>query len=165
MNILFVDIDGVLNSLNTPGIINERMIKVLKKICDIYNCSVVIESTHKPNPYPDEEEYPIIKELYRLCNKYEINILGFTPRVSVHYSDYSTIDYWKDYEILQYLYRNNNIEHIAILDDERYQLELLSDYLVLIKAYNPDNSNEEGLCDKYIEEVGKILKLENRFKR
>lgn len=163
MNILFVDIDGVLNSYSYDEVIVERMIKVLSDICKEYNCKVVISSTHKPQ-IEYFEESPIITKLNEKLEKYNIECLGFTPIVEIH-KGYSLLERFKDFEILYYLGTHPNIEHFAVIDDnDFYDLRLLKEYLVETKDYVLNHPEEEGLLLKHIDEVGKILKKENKYK-
>ena len=164
MNVLYVDIDGVLNSYSNKEIIVDRMVEVLADICHSLNCKVCIESTHKPRKSDWEEESEIIIELEKSLKKYNIDLIGYTPKIEIH-KDYSIIPYWKDFEIIYHLMQNPEIEHFAIIDDNDFMdLVLLKDHLVETNSYNEDNPKLEGLLPKHKENVAKILKLDNKYK-
>lgn len=161
MNVLFVDIDGVLNSLGNKNTIVDRMVKVLSEICHKYNCKVVIESSHKQKY---GEETSLIQELFYYFKKYDIDCLGWTPSIEIH-DDTFMIDSFKDYEILYYLGKHPEINHFAIIDDnDYYDLNILKEYLVETKDYVKDHPEEEGLLPKHIVKVEKVLNLENKYK-
>lgn len=164
MNVLYVDIDGVLNSWSNKDAIVDRMVKVLSDICKTYDCKVCIESTKKPNIYDEEEESLVLIKLKEAFEKYEIDCIGFTPRVEIH-KGFSILSDWKDFEIIYHLSEHPEIEHFAVIDDNDFrELFLLKDYLVETEDYVEGHPEKEGLLEHHKEEVGKILVKENRFK-
>lgn len=164
MNVLFVDIDGVLNSLRNKNVIVDRMVKVLSEICHKYNCKVVVESTHKPKISIEEDGSSMMRELFNYFKKYDIDCIGWTPCVEIHDGSLELLCF-KDYEILYYLGKHPEIEHFAIIDDnDYYDLNILKEYLVETKDYVKDHPEEEGLLPKHIMEVEKVLNLENKYK-
>lgn len=164
MNVLYVDIDGVLNSYSNTDAIVERMVSVLADICHTYDCKVCIESTHKPIKDEFGEESQIIIELERMLKKYNIELIGYTPQIEIHEGS-ATIGCWKDFEIIYHLMRHPQIEHFAIIDDNDYvDLVLLRDYLVETCSYNLEQPELEGLTESHKEQVGQILKKENIYK-
>ena len=170
MNVLFVDIDGVLGSTRQEDdrLFMEEKIIILKKMCDLYHAKVVISSSHKPVADNGEEEgeSPTILRLYDLFKKHNIDFLGFTPRIRIETSANSTIDSWKDFEIIYYLMNHPEIEHFAILDDENsYDLALLKKYLVAIGFYDERGNYHEGLQVGDIIRVRKALELDNPYSK
>lgn len=100
-----------------------------------------------------------------MLEKYQIELLGFTPKVEIHNNN-SIIEDWKEYEIHQYLLTHNDIEHFAIIDDnDHIDLEMFKDYLVETKNYVENHPEQEGLTEEYIEQIGKILEKENIYRR
>jgi hypothetical protein len=89
MNVIFIDVDGVLNTHHyclrktDSGIgIDESKLVLLKKICDITNSNVVLSSAWKEgfseNLKPNELYAFKLLELFK---KYQIPIIGRTPTV------------------------------------------------------------------------------------
>lgn len=163
MNVLFVDIDGVLNSYGYKDIIVDRMVKVLGEICHKYNCKVVVESSHKPKLSEWEEESFLITKLNDYFKKYDIDCIGWTPSVEIHDNDL-ILPHFKDYEILYYLGKHPEIEHFAIIDDnDFYDLNVLKEYLIETKSYVSNHPEEEGLLPEHFMEVEKTLQLKNKY--
>lgn len=153
MKIIFLDIDGVLNSdeyfekikeLNIHGIeseIDTNKIKLLKKAIDETKAKVVLISSWR---YTRRA-----KELKEMLACYEIYV-DLTP----------FINHKRGLEIKKWLLDHPNVEEYVILDDEifdSYDEELMNK---LIKISNGNGYNlGEGLLpkdvDKIIEKLGK----------
>lgn len=175
MNVIFLDIDGVLNTsetidlyikkINTTGL-DEEKIKILSKIVKLYNCKIVISSSWKL--YWDEEDDSTLSEslrtLFNLFKKYGIECIGKTPDIMKRYSSYSYNEMWKDYDIKTYLKSHPEIEHFCIIDDQTFDLTELIDYVVKANGKRLPNPSDEGLTEQHIEEIGMKLRLENRYK-
>ncbi len=163
MKIIFLDIDGVLNSdeyfdkvrnLNIQGIQSEidvEKIKLLKKAIDETGAKVVLSSSWR---YTKNAQY--LKEL--LAN-FEI------------YTDSTPfMQGVKGLEIKQWLLNNQGVEDFVILDDEifdSYDEELIKK---LIKISNGNGYNfGEGLLpediDKIIKRLGKKKEKEEELER
>lgn len=178
MNVLFVDIDGVLNTLYSSEIIIEEKVKILKELCNLFDAKVVIESSHKPIYYFDSNSYffekennkyfdimleeeriesKVITELYELFNKYDIELIGFTPSIELKEQSKSLYVY-KDFEITYFLMNHPEIEHFCILDDnDSTDLTLLSNYLVEV-------DDKVGLTLDLSKKIEDVLAKENPFK-
>lgn len=147
MNIIFLDIDGVLNGYNIwTGLgwkivymlhneklkefyrktmdscgIHERKVKLLAKIVKKTNAKVVMSSSWRFgfwNTSYNEKSYNH-KRLYDLLNKYKIEVIDITPK---------SHDGRRDKEILGWLSKHEDeIHNFVILDDERYDLECFVD--------------------------------------
>ena len=151
MKVIFLDIDGVLNSdeyfdkirnLNIQGIQSEidvEKIKLLKKAIDETGAKVVLSSSWR---YTKNAQY--LKEL--LAN-FEI-YTDSTPFMKGV----------RGLEIKQWLLNNQGVEDFVILDDEifdSYDEELIKK---LIKISNGNGHNfGEGLLPKDIDEIIKRL--------
>lgn len=170
MNVIFLDFDGVLDTIHYNGMDDiERRIKILADICKEYNCKIVIESSHKDSI--DEETLEIyddswVSSIFDLFKKYGIVCVGRTPNVRKQKDEISYLPMWKEDEILLYLKGHPEIKHYCIIDDddakntmhwEVSDLDKVRDHLVTPLIYS-DNPEEEGLLPKHKEEVGKILK-------
>lgn len=172
MNVIFLDIDGVLNTCNDleknryyyleSGIerpnINIEKVEVLSRIVKKYNCKIVISSSWKLNNNKN------LNYLFNLFERYEIECIGFTPSIKKIYNEHTYNDMWKENDIRIYLLRHPEIEHFCIIDDEEYDLLKLKDYLIKTVNYN-ENHELEGLLDIHETEVERILKKENKYIR
>lgn len=164
MNVLFIDVVGVLNShhfclRNTDnGIgIDESKLVLLKRICDMTNSSVVLSSIWKEGFNDDFKPIESFAfKLLELFKKYDIPIIGKTPTVSKKISDFSLRGTWKEYEIKKYLEKHKEVEHFCIIDDEDVDLQSLKDYLILTKDYQ-EKEEQEGLNEEHIDGIVKVL--------
>ena len=175
MNVIFLDFDGVIFTTHRDSMKDvEKRICILSEMCHKYNANIVISSTFKDAVDPDTLEIDkesIVYKVVKLFDKYNIKFVGVTPRVIKRISDSSYIPSWKEDEIISYLESHPEVEHFCVIDDEvhswqyngEYDLDKLLDYLV-VPIYTSSNHDEEGLLPKHIEEVGNILKKENKFK-
>jgi len=169
MNVLFVDIDGVLGSTRQEDdrLFMEEKIIILKKMCDLYHAKVVISSSHKPVADNGEEdgESPTILKIYDLFRRHNIDFLGFTPQITVKPNLYSEISSWKDFEIIYYLMNHPEVEHFAILDDnDSYDLILLKQHLIEVGFSDERGKYHEGLQVGDIVRAGEKLKLDNPYR-
>lgn len=172
MNVIFLDFDGVLDTIHydykdMKHI--EQKIKILADICKEYDCKVVIESSHKDSI----DEYTMevyddswVNDILKLFKKYGIECIGRTPNVRKKRDSISYLPMWKEDEILLYLSRHPEIKHYCIIDDDDAKnmmhwqvsdLDKVRNHLVT-PLYYSDNPEEEGLLPKHKEEVGRILK-------
>ena len=186
MNVIFLDFDGVINTLNKnlkpleDENAMERRIKILGDICKKYDCKVVIESSHKE--WIDEitlkTDVEWIKNMFDLFEKYGIECVGRVPNIQHEIEPGRFVDLWKEDEIIEYLNMHPEVEHFCVLDDDdlvtiparenndfsRSDLNKVRDYLISPLFYSNTNPNEAGLQMSHIDEVGEILKKENIFK-
>ena len=177
MNIIFLDFDGVIytNYYKSDEQIEEK-IKILSDICNKFDCKVVIEASAKDaidetTLEIDEESLWIIK-IFELFKKYNIECIGRTPNARKINSNHSYLPMWKEDEIRLYLLRHPEVEHYCIIDDDdlssmhrRSDLDKVRNHLVKTKDFLLDNKEDEGLQSYHIEEVEKVLQLENDIKR
>ena len=167
MNVLFVDIDGVLNNVfdNYNIYVVEETIIVLKKMCELYNAKVVISSSCKPNPYYEEDgEEPKLTQVHEALQRHGIELLGHTPLVSVE-EGFVSIGSLKEFEIIYYLETHPEIEHFAILDDnDNIDFGLLRSHLIEVGYYDEEGHFKGGLRDEDIPAVGEALKLDNPYR-
>lgn len=142
-NIIFLDIDGVLNGYNKwtwlllkvveffdntrlkswfilhiqPYGIHKKKVKRLAKIVRKTNAKVVMSSSWRIGWWntPYERLYKDQKKLTDLLTKYNIEVIDITPRLP---------DGRRDKEILEWLANHKDqVNRFIILDDERYDLE------------------------------------------
>lgn len=172
MNVIFLDFDGVLDTLHKSSNEDiEKRIIILADICKEYNCKVVIEASSKSAIDEDtlETDSEWIKFIFNCFKKYGIECIGRTPSIEKKINNYSYLPIWKEDEIISYLYNHPEIEHFCIIDDDdlgekRSDLNKVREYLVKTIYYS-NNPEEEGLLKEYKEEVGKVLKLNNKINK
>lgn len=171
MKVIFLDIDGVLNTiesikkskehyLKTGKMISqicEYKIQILSKIIELTNAKIVLSSTWKLNFRKNEEGKLIPKNesaklLVDLLNKYSLEIYDITPNDKCRN---------RKLEILEYL-NTHNITSFIIIDDEDNGLkETFRDNFFKVNSYYKGNieltDEETGLQISHIEEIVKIL--------
>ena len=176
MNVIFLDFDGVLDTIHFQSMKDiERRIQILADICQEYNCKVVIEASAKDaidEETLEVEEESWVNDIFRLFNKYGIECIGRTPNVEKRINNTSSLPMWKEDEIILYLERHPEIKHYCIIDDDdtkamhwkESDLDKVREHLVETIYYS-DNAEEEGLLPRHKEEVGRILQKENDIKQ
>lgn len=160
MKVIFLDIDGVLNSdtymekqldNSSEGIeseIDPATLILLKKAVDTTGAKIILSSSWRIM-----RKY---NELEKFLMKFGISLSGKTPYV----------DGKRELEIKQYLSENKNIEQYLILDDEIFESfdEELVNHLILIKSDQNYHGFSEGLTEKHIKQIvetfGKVHKRE-----
>ena len=176
MNVIFLDFDGVLNTIHDGLSKLEEKIKILADICHTYNAKVVIEAGSKLAI--DEETLEIDKDviwiinIFELFKKYDIECIGRTPEVRKYESENIYKGMWKEDEIRLYLMRHPEIEHYCVIDDDdlgvmyhNSDLNKVREHLVRTDYYLEDNYEKEGLQEYHKEEVGKKLELDNEVRK
>lgn len=169
MNVIFLDVDGVLNGLHylinnrddELGI-DESKMPLLKRICDENNASIVLSSAWKTNWLDGEE--PQSKGLIGLLNlfkKYNIPFYGKTPTIEKKISEFTYISTWKEYEIASYLKNHPEIKHFCIIDDCLDDLESFKEYVVRTYEYL-DDEDHEGLTEQHSSEVVRVMKKDRK---
>ena len=180
INVIFLDIDGVLNGYNfwnllgwdiiskfksnrlkswyreltEPFGVHERKVKRLAKIVHKTDAKVVISSSWRFGLQSNNLSYAQ-RKLLDLFDKYDIKIYGYTPRSE---------SYKRDEEIKAWLSKHKEVNKFIILDDENFDLqcfigkELIQTSSVpkgrMIKGYWYENT---GLKNKHVRQAIKIL--------
>lgn len=151
MNVIFLDIEGVLESHHGTNEDFERRIKLLGNICKDTSCKVVIESTLKKYIDVEKMESRVepVQNLLNLFMENGIELIGKTP---------VTEERDKATEILMYLKDHPEVDHFCIIDDgDFFNLTKLREHL--IKTIGSGLAEEEGLLPKHKEEVKEKLKI------
>ena len=176
MKIIFLDIDGVLNSEETyqrrseemrrqrrEGLpltdipdVDEEKIQILVQIIKETGAKVVLDASSRFDWKfgVDHLQYHSEKAIQRLFDKYGIEVIGITPLVLGTEKGYP-FSHWKESEIMAYL-KEHKVECFCIIDDESKDLQSLTPYLVKT-SFRKNELDGGGLQPHHIEEAVKIL--------
>lgn len=101
--ILFLDVDGVLNSYKTGGLyaLKRNCLRRLQQIVELTQCRIVLSSTWRKDEYA-------LKRLKRVLSYRGIRIFSTTPNLGKH----------RGLEIAVWLKENSYEGPYAILDDD-----------------------------------------------
>ncbi len=152
MKLIFLDIDGVLNSYkflqNLPedsfGIDNTRL-PILKRITDSTDAKIVLSSSWRKNWDSDPEKCTALGiSLVKLFAKYGLEIFDKTPQ----------IDYFKRNDEIKSILEKygDEVEAYVILDDIKLGWEDLTDNVVIT-----DDRIGHGLEDSHADKAIEIL--------
>ncbi len=149
MKILFLDFDGVLNSIkyirrcSCEGLcIDPLRMHLLKKIIDATNAKIVLTTSWREHwDECDSLCDDIGKEINRIFEEYSLKIYSKTPVLRYH----------RENEIEEWIEKNGPIENFAILDDQFLYAEFIKDRFV--RTSNIRN----GIDENDVEKVIKIL--------
>lgn len=139
MNIVFLDIDGVMNNSDSWGlpleeqVLNEKC-KLLKHLVTQTNCKIVLSSTWRFLP----RHFSIIENVFK---KYDLEVFSCTPRLD---------EGCRGDEIKAWLKTHNDVSRFVILDDDADMCELTDTNLVRTD-YNV------GLTQEHINRAVEIL--------
>ena len=153
MKVIFLDIDGVLNShqylsrtaLEDAGIYDEldpEKLKLLKTLVDQTGASIVLASSWRElfeNMKPLDF---VAKNLLAAFKEYGLSIYDMTPLLKAR----------RDEEIRHWLSRHAEVEQFVFLDDEHYDWRELGTRWVKTSYYT-------GLSEKDVLEAADILNL------
>lgn len=180
MKIIFLDIDGVLNTIQTFIDINreyqitgekrieidEFRVELLKKIIAKTDAKIILSSSWKH--YFQKNNHNIIprskrgKDLVKIFHKYELEIYDMTPDLPNHL---------REDEIEEYLISHDNIENFVIIDDDTYPLTKFIGSNIIKTSFTDDgemikNMDQcQGLCEEDIEKAITILNKQPHPKR
>lgn len=187
MKVIFIDFDGVINTLqdfydySTNKIDKKTLeakklkrIKVLSDACKKYDAKVVIESAYKDHIDEETLETDIdwIKETLDNLKESGIEVIGRTPCLEEFKEDYDgNPRIWKEDEILEYLRRHPEIDSYCVIDDDdlvtiparkegnfsKSDLNKVRDHLVTIYPIGDNKLFDVGLQEYHKEEIGKVL--------
>lgn len=163
MNIIFLDIDGVLNTsdsfkkeyykskeLNRSRIypIDEDRLLYLLEIVNLTNSKIVLTSSNRINFIKINNKLiplnEIGKDIINSFNKHNLSIYDITPY------DNNRV---RGNEIKMWLDNNSNVDNYIIIDDEEVGLELYKDKLIKTNL----NNEVYGLNIRHIDKAIKKL--------
>ena len=171
-NIIFLDIDGVLNGYNkwnllgwkilskinykplelwykcitNPFGIHESKVKRLTKIVKATNAKIVLSSTWRINQ--QSENYKLLISMF---NKYNIEIIDITP-ISKNKHRGIEISKWLDIN-------RSIVKNFIILDDEISDMNPFINSPRLIQTIDDSKHRYKGLNGKHVKESIKMLRL------
>ncbi len=168
MNVIFLDVDGVLTyakytNEKTKDIDIEK-VKLLKRICDETNSGVVITSSWRGSEKYTPRIYDVLIEI---LTENGITILGDAPHISLELEDKDE-NYNKKYKIkfgtgraaeVEKYVKDNNITNFVILDDEDFDWKKYG----LHKRWVQSSYEGNGLEEKHALKAIEILKNKNNF--
>lgn len=160
--IIFLDIDGVLNSVDyfervkdCKGYteINPEKVKLLKEIVDRTGAEIVLSSTWRDlRKRKDEPEHPMYTYLTDMLKEYGMEIVDHTPYIGQDRP--KEIKAWLDNQ------KNKDIRFVSLDDDfpkNLYDEVGIGNCLVRTCFYE----NDGGLRREHVEKAAKILNQEN----
>lgn len=174
LNIIFLDVDGVLNGYNRwntlgwnvvcwfdserlrnwyrkltdPSGVHESKVKRLAKIVRKTNARVVMSSTWRFGYWkvPYEKQWRNVQKLTDLLNKYSIEVIDITPRSS---------NGRREDEILSWLSNHEyKVNKFIVIDDDRFDLECFANKELIYTT----SVSGRGLRRKHVKKAIKILK-------
>ena len=187
MKVIFIDFDGVINTVQDKydlainGISEEtakkritKRLEILADACKENDAKVVIESAYKEKIDPETLESNVewIQEYLNVLKENGIEVIGRTPCLEEFREDYDgKPPIWKEDEILEYLRRHPEIDSYCVIDDDdlvtiparidgdfsRSDLNKVRDHLVAIYPVDSKGRFNVGLQEYHKEEIGKIL--------
>ena len=169
MKIIFLDIDGVLNTINTFRLrkeeykktgkyilaIDECRVEYLKRIIDESEAKIVLTSAWRRDFIKKENKIIAVEEnakkLQELFLKYDIEIYDI---VSVDYGDRN-----REKQIKEWLEKSDDIEDYIIIDDELCSYKDLANRVIKTKFMNNNvlDENGLGLSENHIETAINLL--------
>lgn len=177
MKIIFLDIDGVLNTINTFRLrkeeykktgkyilaIDECRVGYLKRIIDESEAKIVLTSAWRRDFIKKENKIIAVEEnakkLQELFLKYDIEIYDI---VSVDYGDRN-----REQQIKEWLEKRDDIDNYIIIDDELCTYKDLANRVIKTKFMNSNIEDETGLglSENHIDIAIKLLKSKTKVKK
>lgn len=154
--VIFLDIDGVLNTDSGGPKIEEQFVKRLAHIVQETGAEIILSSSWRlcyARCVDAEQDYMDdgVALLLETLEKYQLQITGMTP-------DMASGAYARPLEIRTWLQEQADTERFVILDDETFWVwNWLADYFVCTAHLNEKNKYEYGLTDKDAEKAIRIL--------
>lgn len=167
MKVIFLDIDGVLNSEDLANrrikekrnqfedgkdtFIDEIAVKLLTDFCEQYNVKLVISSSWRHWDLNGTLQ-DFSRPKYEILHPIIPYIVGITPRIYIENNDgsYDSVD--RGIEIKKYLDAHDDIEEYCILDDDNDMLPEQMNSFVQTTFWH-------GLTEIHIPLIKKILKV------
>ena len=153
MNVIFLDVDGVLNSWQydhfyrtaQDGNIDETRLPILKHLVEMSNAKIILSSSWRKHWSKDKSLCDSIgMALENLFSEYQLSIFDKTSELPNNN---------RAEEIKIWLNQNKSVTHFVIIDDMRFGWLDLEEYVV-----NTNYRIGRGLEEKHICEAVRILR-------
>ncbi|MBL4933127.1 HAD domain-containing protein [Clostridium paridis] len=141
MKVIFLDIDGVLNSEeffvnNKDQVIDKNRVSILKNIIDITGATIVMSSGWKlwfdDNMMPQDD---FSNSLYEVLCEFDIKLFGKTPDFSnEEIRTRKTFSHVKAKEIMAWLNEHEDVDKYVVIDDLDMKDEEINSHLVRING-------------------------------
>lgn len=134
MRVIFLDVDGVLNSYarGKAGNLSKSMLRRLRDLVELTDSKIVVSSAWRKEPY-------MMRKLLRYLGYKKLKILGCTPVIP---------NAVRGEEIKYWINHNCDVEHFVILDD------MAASEFPGLEKYLVETDPTEGLtADKMMEAV------------
>ena len=161
MKLIFLDVDGVLNSIETrdkapSGVIGieDSKVALLKQLVDKTGAKVVLTSTWKTDYYPDApvEDMPSDgRYLVKKLQAHGVHLFSRTEDVTWSKRGRGILDFIKKF--------SDVVESFVILDDERFDFESEGIADKHVKTFYTKRTPETllGLQENHVEKAVSIL--------
>lgn len=147
MKVIFLDINGVLDTHEDVNICDAGNLMRLKSVIEQTNAKVVITSSLKNSLFREGGIGYRLNYWLECLREVGIEVIGYTPKGKS-----------REEEITLYLMSHPEIDSFCIIDDD-YALEKFKDNLVkLPMQINPEN---KGFEEKYMQKAIEILEHKN----
>ena len=143
MKVIFLDINGVLDTYDNMDEINSNNLNRLKYIISKTNAKVVISSSLKDSFYYTGHFSEHLKSIIETLQTARIEVIGITPKAEN-----------RETEIALYLQSHPEIENFCIIDDD-YYMESFKEHLVKLPPQMTEG--QMGLDDYHMYLSIKIL--------
>ena len=143
MNVVFLDINGVLDTHENMDIIDHGNLSRLKQLIDMFDAKVVISSSLKNTFYLTGHFSKLLQGILDTLLESGIDVVGITPQGSN-----------REEEIKMYLSNHPEISNYCILDDD-YDMESLREHLVKLPMQM--NEGQNGFTQEYLDKAVGIL--------
>lgn len=143
MNVVFLDINGVLDTHENMDVIDHGNLSRLKQLIDMFDAKVVISSSLKNTFYLTGHYSKLLQGIIDTLLESGIDVVGITPQGSN-----------REEEIKMYLSNHPEISNYCILDDD-YDMESLREHLVKLPMQM--NEGQNGFTQEYLDKAVGIL--------
>ena len=143
MNVVFLDINGVLDTNENMDVIDHGNLSRLKQLIYMFDAKVVISSSLKNTFYLTGHYSKLLQGIIDTLLESGIDVVGITPQGSN-----------REEEIKMYLSNHPEISNYCILDDD-YDMESLREHLVKLPTQMNDGQN--GFTQEYFDKAVGIL--------
>ena len=164
MKVIFLDIDGVLNTVNTfkekkcgkiKIEIDEFRVEYLREIVEKTDAKIVLSSTWRmkfgENLVPLDDK---AKELINIFSKYNLKFYDVTP-----------IDKnrWRENEISSWLSQNREVSSFVIIDDDCFDLQTFKDSNLIHIKNKFSFTENNGLRKEHVDIAVSILNAKKKI--